>query len=169
MSHDHALYTDLLALLRDMLSHYHRLLELSQRERAVLTEASLPTLLDITTQKETIVLELAVMEEGRQLVLRKLAEQLGIPTTELTLVRLSQGAPEPFADEFRRCRAELLDLIQAVSQMNTQNTVLLSSSLDAVRTSLSLISRLLEPAPVYGNGGHLGVSDTGGRLLHKQV
>jgi len=152
-----------------MLSHYHRLLKFSQREREVLAAASLPTLLDITTQKETIVLELSAMEEGRQLMLRRLSELLGIPATELTLAQLSQLAPEPFANEFQRCRADLLDLIHAVSQMNAQNTVRLSSSLDAVRTSIGLLSQLLEPTPVYGNGGHLGVSHTGGKLLHKQV
>jgi hypothetical protein len=169
MSHTHELYTDLLILLQDMLSHYHRLLKLSQCEREGLAAASLPTLLDITTQKETIVLELSMMEEGRQLMLRRLSELLGTPVTELTLAQLSRLAPEPFASEFQRCRADLLELIHAVSRMNAQNTLLLSSSLDAVRTSVGLLSQLLEPAPVYGNGGHLGVSDTGGRLLHKQV
>jgi flagellar biosynthesis/type III secretory pathway chaperone len=169
MSHVHELYVDLLTLLRDMLRHYHRLLELSQHEREVLTAASLPALLDVTTQKETLVLELSVMEEGRQLMLRKLAEQIEVPIATLTLAQLSQCAPEPFADEFRRCRAELLDLMHAVRQVNTQNTVLLSSSLDAVRSSVSLLSRLLEPAAVYSNGGHMGVADGGGRLLHKQV
>jgi flagellar biosynthesis/type III secretory pathway chaperone len=169
MSHEQDLYADLLTLLRDMLSHYHRLLDLSQQEREVLTAASLPILLDITTQKETIVLELSMMEEGRQLMLRRLAEQFGVPTTELTLAQLSQCAPEPFAIEFQRCRDNFLDLIQAVSRVNAQNTVLLTSSLEAVRTSLGLLSQLLEPAPVYGHSGYVGVSGAGGRLLHKQV
>jgi flagellar biosynthesis/type III secretory pathway chaperone len=169
MNHDHELYADLLTLLRDMLNHYHRLLELSNREREGVTAASLPTLLDITTQKETIVLELSIMEEGRQLMLRRLAEQFGVATTELTLAQLSQCAPEPFAEAFQRCRADLLGLIHAVSQVNAQNTVLLNSSLDAVRTSLALLSQLLEPAPIYGSSGHMGVSGTGGKLVYKQA
>ena len=169
MSHEHELYADLLTLLRDMLNHYRRLLELSQREREGVSAASLPTLLDITTQKETIVLELSIMEEGRQLILRRLAEQFGVATTDLTLAQLSQYAPEPFADAFQRCRADLLDLIHAVSQVNARNTVLLNSSLNAARTSLGLLSQLLEPAPIYGNSGHMGMSGAGGRLLHKQV
>ncbi|SRR6266508_3307717 len=169
MNYEHELYTDLLTLLHDMLSHYHRLLELSQRERESLTAASLATLLEITTQKETTILELSVMEEGRQLLLRKLAEQLDIPTAELTLRNLSQLAPEPLADGFQCCRTDLLGLVQAVSQVNAKNAMLLSSSLNSVRTSLSLISRLLEPAPIYGNNGHLDTTGTGGKVLHKQI
>jgi hypothetical protein len=45
MSHEYELYTDLLTFMREMLSHYHQLLVLSQRERQVLTAASFPTLL----------------------------------------------------------------------------------------------------------------------------
>jgi flagellar biosynthesis/type III secretory pathway chaperone len=169
MNYAHELYTDLLTLLRDMVRHYHRLLELSQREQETLTAASLPALLEMTTQKETTILELSVMEEGRQLLLRKLAEQLDMPAAELTLRQLSQMAPEPFADGFQCCRTDLLGLVQAVSQVNAKNAVLLSSSLSSVRTSLSLISRLLEPAPIYGNNGHLDTTGAGGKVLHKQI
>ena len=91
------------------------------------------------------------MEEGRQVLLRKLAEQLGVPVSDLTLGQLGDIAPEPFADRFQRCRADLLSLTQAVSQINAKNTALLDASLDTVRTSLGLISRLLEPAPTYGH------------------
>ena len=169
MNYEHELYTDLLTLLRDMVNHYHRLLELSQREGESLTAASLPILLEIITQKESTILELSVMEEGRQLLLRKLAEQLDIPAAELTLRKLSQLAPEPLADGFQCSRTNLLNVVQAVSQVNAKNGVLLSSSLNSVHTSLSLISRLLEPAPIYGNNGHLDTTGTGGKVLHQQI
>jgi len=169
MSHTHELYTDLLTILQQMVSHYHQLLELSEGERQVLAAASLPALLELTTQKETLLLELSVMEEGRQVLLRKLAEQLDLPISELTLGRLGGVAPEPFADRFQRCRVELLSLTQAVSQVNAQNTVLLDASLNTVRTSLELISRLLEPAPTYGHNGYLDAASSGGKVLHKTV
>jgi flagellar biosynthesis/type III secretory pathway chaperone len=169
MNHEHALYTDLLTLLREMLSHYHRLLELTQREQETLTAASLPTFLEMTTQKEILILELSVMEEGRQLLLRKLAEQLDTSPAELTLRALSQLAPEPLAVGFHRCRTDLVALIQAIEQVNAQKTMLLSSSLDCVRTSLRLISQLLEPAAIYGHSGHLDATRPGGRVLHRQV
>lgn len=169
MSHVHELYADLLTLLRDMLSRYQQLSALSQREREVLTAVSLPTLLALTTQKETLVLELSVIEEGRQLVLRKLAEHLGVPVVELSLGRLSTLAPQPFAEGFQRCRTDLVALVEAVSQVNAQNTLLLSSSLDAVQMSLGLLSRLLEPGPTYGSGGELDPTRTGGRVVQKHV
>lgn len=169
MSHAHELYTELLTLLRAMLSHYRQLLELSQREREILTAACLSTLLDITTQKETLILELSMMEEGRQLLLRKLAEQLEVSPAELTLGRLSTLAPQPFADAFQDCRTDLAALVQEISQANERNTVLLSSSLDCVRMSLGLLTRLLEPAPTYGSSGHLDTTGTGGKVLYKCV
>ena len=150
MSHTHELYTDLLTILQQMLGHYYTLLQLSESERQVLATTSLPTLLELTTQKETVLLELSVMEEGRQVLLRKLAEQLGVPVSDLTLGQLGDIAPEPFADRFQRCRAHLLSLTRH-HPMNAKNTALLDASLDTVRTSLGLISRLLEPAPTYGH------------------
>jgi len=169
MSDVHELYTDLLALLREMLSRYQQLLTLSQQERQVLTAASLPTLLALTTHKETLVLELSVIEEGRQLVLRKLAEHLGVPVADLSLGRLSTLAPQPFADGFQCCRTDLGALVEAVSQANEQNTLLLSSSLNSVRISLGLLSRLLEPGPTYGSGGAVDTLGTGGKVLQKRV
>ena len=169
MSYMHELYQDLLTILQQMVSHYHQLLELSEGERQVLTAASLPALFELTTQKETLLLELSVMEEGRQVVLRKLAEQLGMPVSELTLGRLGDVAPEPFADRFQHCRVDLLSLTQTVGRVNAHNTALLDASLDTMRTSLGLISRLLEPAPTYGHNGYLDVSSRGGKVFHKAV
>jgi flagellar biosynthesis/type III secretory pathway chaperone len=169
MGHTHELYTDLLTILQQMLNHYHTLLQLSESERQVLATASLPTLLELTTQKETVLLELSVMEEGRQVLLRKLAEQLGVPVAYLTLGQLGDIAPEPFTNRFQRCRVDLLSLTQAVSQINAKNTALLDASLDTVRTSLGLISRLLEPAPTYGHNGYLDAANRGGKVSHKTV
>lgn len=169
MSHTHELYTDLLTILEQMISHYCILLQLSENERKVLTTTSLPILFELTTQKETLLLEISVMEEGRQVLLRKLAEHLGISVAKLTLGQLGDIAPEPFADRFQRCRVDLLSLTQAVSQINAKNTALLDASLDTVRTSLGLIARLLEPAPTYGHHGYLDAANRGGKILHKTV
>jgi flagellar biosynthesis/type III secretory pathway chaperone len=169
MSHTHELYTDLLTILQQMVSHYHQLLELSEGERQVIAAASLPALLELTTQKETLLLELSIMEEGRQVLLRKLADQLSMPVSELTLGQLGNVAPEPFAARFQCCRVDLRALTQAVSQVNAQNTALLDASLETVRTSLGLISRLLEPAPTYGHSGYLDAANRGGKVLHKTV
>jgi flagellar biosynthesis/type III secretory pathway chaperone len=169
MSHTHELYTDILTILEQMISHYHTLLQLSESERQILETTSLPTLFELTTQKETVLLELSVMEEGRQVLLRKLSEQIGTPVANLTLGQLGNIAPEPFADRFQRCRVDLLSLIQAVSQINAKNTALLDASLDTVRTSLGLIARLLEPAPTYGHHGYLDAANRGGKILHKTV
>jgi hypothetical protein len=98
-SHTQELYTDLLTLIREMFIHYRRLLQLSKRE--ILTAASLPTLIEIAMQKETILLELSIMEEGRQLLLRKLDEQLGIHPSALTLGKLNELAPEPLTSAFQ--------------------------------------------------------------------
>jgi len=163
------LYTDLLSLLREMLSHYRHLLELSQRERQALTTSALATLLEITTQKETLVLELSMMEEGRQLLLRKIAQLLEVPPTELTLARLVMLAPQAFTADFQRYRTDLGALVQEISQVNERNTMLLSSSLDCVRMSLKLLSRLLEPARTYTSSGQLETASAGGRVLYKSV
>lgn len=163
------LYTDLLSLLREMLSHYRHLLELSQRERQAVTTSALATLLETTTQKETLVLELSMMEEGRQLLLRKIAQLLEVPPTELTLARLGVLAPQAFTAEFQRCRTDLGALVQEISQVNERNTMLLSSSLDCVRLSLGLLSRLLEPARTYTSSGQLESIGAGGKVLYKCV
>jgi len=163
------LYTDLLTLLHEMVSHYRRLLALSQQEQEILTASSLPMLLESTIQKETLILELAVMEEGRQLLHRKLAEQHAVPLSELTLERLSGLAPQPYAAGFQRCRTELVQLVHAIGQVNAHNTILVSTSLDCTRASLGLLSRLLEPPPTYGSDGHLDATGRGGTLLYKRV
>jgi hypothetical protein len=166
---NHDLYKDILSILHDMINHYNHILELCKSEVHIFRSANFCDLVAVTTRKEKIVLELSIMKEGWQLLLRKLAEQLNMPASDLTLAQLSILAPLPFGDAFRRCRTDLLAVVQAIGQLNAQNMTLLRSSLDVVRTSLGLISRLLEPAHVYGNDGALGTTDPGGRFLHRQV
>ena len=78
-----------------MCRYYHRLLLLSDHVFEKLTSASILIMVEISTQKKTLLLEFLIIPAWRQLLLRKLDGQLSIQFTELTLIKLNELAPTP--------------------------------------------------------------------------
>ena len=163
------LLNDLLGLLKGEIGLYDSMLLSLQMEKKAIVDSN-PTELNKTSrEKENLFLKIRILEEQRLSVLEKLAQDLGQPSQDLTLSKLSQLVPEPQSTQLVDCHSTFLSLAQSIQEINQSNKALLTHSLELVKGSLSLLNELLSSNPVYYRTGKMEVGDQSGRLLSGKV
>jgi flagellar biosynthesis/type III secretory pathway chaperone len=160
---------DLLGLLEGEIGLYASMLLALQKEKKAIVDSNPTELNETSREKETLFLKIRILEEQRISLLEKLAQELGQPSQELTLSKLSQLVREPQATQLGDCHSTFLSLAQSIQEINQSNKTLLTHSLDLLKGSLSLLSDLLSPNPVYYRTGKMEAGDQSGRLLSGKV
>jgi flagellar biosynthesis/type III secretory pathway chaperone len=159
----------LIELLESQKHLYAGLLKVLQEEKAAAVNSHLEALNRAVKEKENVLLEIRILEEQRIKMLNQVAAALGLPVGGLTLKRLAQKAPHPYAGRVTACRSSLLSLTQSIQEINNSNRRIFKRSLQLVRGSINLLGNLRAPAPVYGQTGKLGNAAAGGRVLSGNV
>lgn len=144
------LFEDLAHVLRQEMSCYEKLLNLLRWEKEFLVAGDPEALSEQVKQKETLSLEVKVLEEARLGLMRKIGGHLGIEDGELTCSALTQLAPPSSAPFYEALLARFKQLIGEVAEVNKQNGVLLEGSLHYTRSLLTLFTTLAYGNPPYG-------------------
>jgi len=160
---------DLLGLLEGEIGLYASMLLALQTEKKAIVDSNPTELNETSREKENLFLKIRILEEQRISLLEKLAQELGQPSQDLTLSKLSQLVQEPQATQLGECHSTFLSLAQSIQEINQSNKTLLTHSLDLLKGSLSLLSDLLSSNPVYYRTGKMEVGDQSGRLLSGKV
>ena len=163
------LLDDLLGLLEGEIGLYASMLLALQKEKKAIVDSNHKALNETSRKKENLFLKIRILEEQRISILKKLAQELGQSSQDLTLSKLSQLVQEPHSTRLVDCHSTFLSLAQSIQEINQSNKTLLTHSLDLVKTSVSLLSDLLSSNPVYYRTGKMEISDQSGRLLSGKV
>lgn len=147
------LFEDLAQVLRQEMGCYEKLLDLLRQEKGLLIAGDLGALVEQVKQKETLGLEVKVLEEARLGLMRKVGALLGIQEAELTCSTLAQHAPPSSAPLYQDLLAAFKQLIGEVAEVNARNGVLLEGSLLYTRSLLTLFTTLAYGTPTYGREG----------------
>jgi flagellar biosynthesis/type III secretory pathway chaperone len=164
-----ALFEKLIGLLESQTGLYGALLKTLQAEKAAALNSDLDPLNRAVKEKENVLLKIRILEEQRLNLLGQVAGIIGAPADQLTLKRLAQQLPEPYAARVRTCRSNLVSLTQSIQELNNSNRKLFRRSLELVKGSINLLGRLRSPAPVYCQTGKIGTAMSGGRVLSGSV
>ena len=146
---------DLIALLSQEASEYRKLLDLLNAEESAVLQGKTETVQEITKQKETLALELRVLEEARATLMARLAVLFGVPVETLTLSALVELGPDEHAEALKALQGELSDLMGKLREANRRNGFLLERALAHIRGALSLMSTLVTQPPTYEPTGKL--------------
>ena len=163
------LFEKLIGLLESQTGLYSSLLTVLQAEKAAALNSDLEPLNRAVKEKENVLLEIRILEEQRLNMLNQVAGFIGKPTRQLTLKRLAQQLPDPYAEQVRTCRSNLISLTQSIQELNNSNRKLFRRSLELVKGSINLLGSLRSPAPVYCQAGKLGTATSSGRVLSGSV
>ena len=109
---------DLERILQAEVTHHERLSLLMQQERQYVIKGDLEQLGESNKQKETIILEIRMLEEGRIKVIEKLANSNNINPAELNLKRLILMVPPPFQDRFQGYFIHHCDGIERLTRLD---------------------------------------------------
>lgn len=164
-----ALWDDLGLVIRQEVEQYRRLLALLRHEKGLIVKGQLQPLLDLIKQKETLTVELKVLEEARRTLMDRVAARLGLAASELHFGRLGALAPPSHAGLFDGLLQEFRLLVRQLAVANERNSVLLESSLDYIRTSLQLFTTVADRNPVYQDSGKLAAPSIPIRVLNQRA
>ncbi len=151
---DERLFDELLQVLRQEMGCYRQLLDLLHREKGLLVKGDLEGLTELLKRKETLGLEVKVLEEARLGLLQKVGAALGLEERDLTCSKLAQLAPPFYAFRYGALLGEFRELIGQVADLNKQNGVLLEGALQWTRNLLHLFTTVAW-GPTYREDGAL--------------
>jgi len=136
------LFDDLAQVVRQEIECYERALVLLREEKGLLIKGDLVALGERLKQKETLDLEVKVLEEARLGLMRKIGSLLEISEQRLTCSKLAELAPPSAALLYQALLSRFRQLIGQVAKINEQNGVLLE------RSSLADAATVIHPGVV---------------------
>lgn len=165
----HATLSDLADLLRTEAELYRELLQVMDRERAVMIRSRLDELGPVAAEKQTLIGRLQAAEERRSELIDRLADDVGCEPADLTLSRLARTAPPPHGEALWRCRADLSDLMKRLREENRRCEVLCRQSGELLRASYGVVKGLVANGSVYHRGGRMQGASINGKLVCDEI
>jgi flagellar biosynthesis/type III secretory pathway chaperone len=125
-------------ILSEQISGYRTLMEVLRREREQLVHFNAPGVEALSKEKDTIVLQLRLLEEERIRLVRVFAADRKL-TEDLSLQRLSEITGD---EMFQKLRLQLISLLQGIVELNEFNRVLIERSSGVVKNALQFLGSL---------------------------
>jgi hypothetical protein len=160
------LYKNLQDLLEQKASLYEKFIQLLNEEWKCVTEYSYDGLQEITAKKEDQVMQMQALENSRSSLMKKIAANLNVGQSGLTLKKLIQYKENPYRINLSKCRKKLLSKIQIINVLSAKIKALMDHSALSLKKSLAFIHSEGEKAysPYEANG-----QVTEGRLQSRMV
>ena len=145
-----SLIHQLLEILNEQATRYEELLGLSEEKRDVVISNDVESLQKITHLENLIVSQNQKLERKRVAVTEDMATVLDQKADELTLSALIEllKDQEEQAD-LTAARDRIKKTLDALSEINTQNELLIKNALDYTEYSLNVIRSSISQAPAY--------------------
>ena len=163
------LLNKLIGLLTHATELYQSLVSVVENEKDAVVGLNLKQLNEVCKAKDNLLLKLRILEEQRQQVMHRLADELGCLPQGLTLTQLSQQVDESYSRRLLDCSTDLLALIQTLQDVTQQNKSLMSHSMQLIQGSYNLLSNLMSDNPVYYRSGTVSRGRRAGKLLSGDI
>jgi flagellar biosynthesis/type III secretory pathway chaperone len=140
----------IITILNEQVKTYKALHDLLKQERACLMEFDAERVEELSKEKDTIIMRLRLLEEERQRLIKKYAEEnrLGENLNLDDLRKITEN------DLFGSLRTDLRELLQGIEEMNQFNAVLLDRSLKYIKSTTSFLN-IFRTGPVQQMPGAL--------------
>ena len=145
-------WDDLLKVLREMLSAYQAILNLSQQKHEILIAANSHDLETVTKQEEILIVRVGKLEDLRGKILGELMDQYGIKDGEVSLAELKKIAKPEIVEQLETFGTEFGLIMTEMVPLNLQNTELIQQALRFVNYNINLLSQSVV-GPTYAAKG----------------
>lgn len=148
------LYKNLQDILEQKIKLYENFIQLLNEEWKCVTEYSYDGLQIIISKKDDQVMQMQALENSRSSLMKKIAGNLNIKPSGLTLKRLAQLQDNPYRVNLSKCRNKLLSKIQKINVLSAKIKALMDHSALSLKKSLVFIHSEGEKAlsPYEANG-----------------
>ena len=148
------LYKNLQELLEQKIGLYEKFIHLLNEEWKCVTEYSYDELQVIIAKKNDHVMQMQALENSRSSLMKKIAGNLNMKPSGLTLKKLIQFKDNPYRVNLSKCRKNLLSNIQKINILSAKIKALMDHSALSMKKSLAFIHSESEKAnsPYEANG-----------------
>jgi hypothetical protein len=148
------LYKNLQELLEKKIGLYEKFIQLLNEEWKCVTDYSYDGLQEIIAKKDDQVMQMQVLEKNRSNLMKKIASNLKVGQSGLTLKKMIQNKDNPYRIKLSKCRNKLLSKIQIINLLSAKIKALMDHSSLSLKKSLAFIHSEGEKAnsPYESNG-----------------
>lgn len=126
------------SILIEQINGYRSLMNILQREKACLLNFNPQGIENLSKEKDNLVLKLRLLEEERLRLIERYTAENGIDG-EMGLNRIYELTGD---DAFKVIRLQFISLIQAVSELNEFNRILIERSLGFLKGATNILDPL---------------------------
>jgi len=145
----------ILNILEEQLRAYKIFLDLLIKERECLVKIDPEMVEEISKEKDTVIMRLRLLEEERQRLVRKFADEHTIDGE----VNLKEVGRITGNDRFNTVRSQLLSLLQSIAEINKFNSILIDRSIHYLKMTSNFI----------GSFTNRNLTKTSGVMLSKET
>ncbi len=147
---------------------YRELREAVAQERKVIMKPSLEALYESNSRKETCILKTRLLEEVRTGLASRIASHLGLDTREISLSGLLFHASPEQRKRLTECQSILRSLVGEITGMNSQNGLLIESSIRFNESAVNFIAGMISGGSSYAESGRLKTNGLNGRICSQR-
>lgn len=158
--------SDLVRILEEEAALHQDLLSIVLKEREIVRSFAVDELYENNKLKETLILKVRLMEQGRQSLIAKLYPAKEGP---LTLSDVLDVSPEPYKSRFLELKAELTALMEEIISINNRNRFLIQYTQNNLNHLYSLIAFYGGKEAIYDEEGRAAHGSGSGLLISQNV
>lgn len=153
---DTLLIERLIDVLKKEAAVYDDILKISRNKTNIIVEGKVSELESMTRLEQSLVLQMARLEDVREKLVDQVAAGLGKKPEELTITELTGLLDKRLADQLITCQHNLKKALVEIKDANELNSKLIRNSLDYIDFSINIMAQTGSAAGnMYGNSGQV--------------
>jgi flagellar biosynthesis/type III secretory pathway chaperone len=150
------LLDELTSVLEREIGCYEELITSARAEQQALIRGKLEELKLAIEAQELLISSTKALEATRQQVGRTLAQQLGLPETDVTLTRLIELGHDNGTGRIAALRDRVREVVQELDRLNAGNAQLINSSIDFINQTMWVLLQPRTQKTTYSPQGQSG-------------
>jgi len=143
---------EIINILKGELNIYREMLSVLESERTFLINFNVERIFEVSKKKETLAVQLKVLEETRRQILKTYADESGIDFKSLTLSIIAERLDNGLKSDIINLRDEIRSIVERCFELNRHNSYLIQNSLGLLQQSLSIFKDTLSDSGPYQKG-----------------
>lgn len=149
---------EILDILEQEARIYGSILKLSRDKTGIIVEGRVSELENMVRLEQTFIMQLGRLEAIRSGLIGKLADELGLNSSDITISDLKGKIDDTQADGLQKCQLKMTGIINELKNVNELNSKLIKNSLEFIDFSINMLTNTDNIGNNYGSAGMTGPS-----------
>ena len=150
-----ALITEMISIIREEMKIYNELLSLSKDKTDIIVKGKVNELDNMVKVEQEHIVQLGGLEGQREEIVDKIAKQINISPSELTMSKLVERLDQYQAQELKKYQLNLSSILSELKELNDLNSKLVKNSLEFIDFSINSMAGTAETGNNYGYNGQV--------------